>query len=203
MFRLPHHLSCAVQPANNRRCFGSSNFAKDFSSSSVKYSGVLIANITLPSIFGKAFEENFCLGFVKVSSFRVLGIWPICRDNVDNTLFKLSQIYKDAAAIDMYINQISKSSMTDLNQVIDTTVVRVSDVNSLFTAWRDTNAVSNSNVQDSISDANEIPVASKVSLISKASCSKAMEKLPSIITSSKLGIQIAETTLPRESSLIL
>ena len=203
MFRLPHHLSCAVQPANNRRCFGSSNFAKDFSSSSVKYSGVLITNITLPSIFGKAFEENFCLGFVKVSSFRVLGIWPICRDNVDNTLFKLSQIYNDAAAIDMYINQISKSSLTDLNQVIDTTVVRVSDVNSLFTAWRDTNAVSNSNVQDSISDANEIPVASKVSLISKASCSKAMEKLPIIITSSKLGIQIAETTLPRESSLIL
>ena len=202
MFRLPHHLSCAVQPANNR-CFGSSNFAKDFSSSSVKYSGVLITNITLPSIFGKAFEENFCLGFVKVSSFRVLGIWPICRDNVDNTLFKLSQIYNDAAAIDMYINQISKSSLTDLNQVIDTTVVRVSDVNSLFTAWRDTNAVSNSNVQDSISDANEIPVASKVSLISKASCSKAMEKLPSIITSSKLGIQIAETTLPRENSLIL
>lgn len=203
MFRLPHHLSCAVQPANNRRCFGSSNFAKDFSSSSVKYSGVLITNITLPSIFGKAFEENFCLGFVKVSSFRVLGIWPICRDNVDNTLFKLSQIYNDAAAIDMYINQISKSSLTDLNQVIDTTVVRVSDVNSLFTAWRDTNAVSNSNVQDSISDANEIPVASKVSLISKASRSKAMEKLPSIITSSKLGIQIAETTLPHESSLIL
>ena len=203
MFRLPHHLSCAVQPANNRRCFGSSNFAKDFSSSSVKYSGVLITNITLPSIFGKAFEENFCLGFVKVSSFRVLGIWPICRDNVDNTLFKLSQIYNDAAAIDMYINQISKSSLTDLNQVIDTTVVRVSDVNSLFTAWRDTNAVSNSNVQDSISDANEIPVASKVSLISKASRSKAMEKLPSIITSSKLGIQIAETTLLRESSLIL
>ena len=203
MFRLPHHLSCGVQPANNRRCFGSSNFAKDFSSSSVKYSGVLITNITLPSIFGKAFEENFCLGFVKVSSFRVLGIWPICRDNVDNTLFKLSQIYNDAAAIDMYINQISKSSLTDLNQVIDTTMVRVSDVNSLFTAWRDTNAVSNSNVQDSISDANEIPVASKVSLISKASRSKAMEKLPSIITSSKLGIQIAETTLLRESSLIL
>lgn len=100
----------------------------------MKYSGVLITNITLPSIFGKAFEENFCLGFVKVSSFRVLGIWPICRDNVDNTLFKLSQIYNDAAAIDMYINQISKSSLTDLNQVIDTTAVRVSDVNSLFTA---------------------------------------------------------------------
>ena len=91
-----------------------------------------------------------------------------------------------------------------MNQVIDTTEDRVSEVNSLFTAPTDTDGVSNLNIQDSISDVKELPVTSSVVLNSEASCFEATEKLPSIIASSKIGNQTAnETTLPGGSSLIL
>ena len=91
-----------------------------------------------------------------------------------------------------------------MNRVIDTTEDRVSEVNSLFTAPTDTDGVSYLNIQDSISDAKELPVASSVILNSEASCSEATEKLPSIIAGSKMGTQTAnEATLPGGSSLTL
>ena len=104
----------------------------------------------------------------------------------------------------MEISQISKSSSTDLNRVIDTTENKVSEVNSLFTTTTDT-GVSNLNIQDSISDVKELTFASSViSNSSEASCSKATEKLSSTMASSKMGTKtVNETTLPGESSLIL
>ena len=42
-------------------------------------------------------------------------------ENVGHSLFSLSQVYNDAPGIRMKISQISKSSLRDLNQVIDTT----------------------------------------------------------------------------------
>ena len=204
LFCLPPHSSHTVQPAD-RGFFGSfkSNFAKEVASFSVQYPGVSITKRAFPSIFTKAFEKT-CHPDVVKGSFRVSGIWPICRENVDYSLFNPSRIYNDAPAIDMEISQISKSSSTALNRVIDTTEDRASKVNSLFTAPTDTDGVSNLNIQDSISDAKELPVTSSVVLNSEASCSEATEKLPSIIASSKMGNQTAnETTLPGGSSLIL
>ena len=67
----------------------------------------------------------------------------------------------------MEISQISKSSSTDLNRVIDNTENKVSEVNSLFTPTTDT-GVSNLNIQNSISDVKELPVASSVILNSEA-----------------------------------
>ena len=74
-----------------------------------------------------------------------------------------------------------------MNRAFDTIEDRVSEVNSLFTTWTDIDGVSNFNIQDSILDVKELPVASSVILSSEASCSEAMEKLPSIIPSSKMG----------------
>ena len=54
----------------------------------------------------------------------------------------------------MEISQISKSSSTDLNKVIDTTEDIVSEVDISFTAPADTDGVPNLNIQDSISDVN-------------------------------------------------
>ena len=137
-------------------------------------------------------------------SFRASEIWPICRECVDHNLFNPSRIYNDAPAIDMEISQISKSSSTDLTRVMDTAEDRLGEVNSLFTAPTDADEVSNLNIQDSISDVKELPVASSVILDSEASCSKATEKLPSLIASSKMGTKTTnETTLPGGSSLIL
>ena len=137
-------------------------------------------------------------------SFRASEIWPICRECVDHNLFNPSRIYNDAPALDMEISQISKSSSTDLTRVMDTAEDRVGEVNSLFTAPTDADEVSNLNIQDSISDVKELPVASSVILDSEASCSKATEKLPSLIASSKMGTKTTnETTLPGGSSLIL
>ena len=89
-----------------------------------------------------------------------------------------------------------------MNQVIDTTEDRLREVNSLFTTLADANVVSDLNIQDSISDVKELPVTSSVILNSEASCSAAIEKLPSIITSSKLCTETAnETTLAGEVHL--
>ena len=63
-------------------------------------------------------------------------------------------MYNDAQTVDMGISQISKSSSTDLNKVIDTTEDIVSEVDIPFTAPADTDGVSNLNIQDSISDVN-------------------------------------------------
>ena len=116
MFRFPPHSSHAVQPAD-KGFFGSfkSNFANEVALFSVQYPGVSITKRTFPDV-------------VK-GSLRVSGIWPTCRENVDHSLFNASQIY-DAPAFDMEISQISKSSSTDLNRVIDTTEDRISEVNS-------------------------------------------------------------------------
>ena len=114
LFRLPPHSSHAVQQAD-RGFFGSfkSNFAKEVASSSVQYSGVSITKRILPSVFTKAFEKTWRPDVVK-ESFRVSGIWPMCRENVDHSLFNPSRIYNDSPAIDMELSQISKSSLTDL-----------------------------------------------------------------------------------------
>ena len=203
LISLPHS-SHAVQAAD-RGLFGSfkSNFATEVASFSVQYPRVSNTKRTFPSIFTKAFEKT-CRPDVVKGSFRASEIWPICREYVDHNLFNPSRIHNDAPAINMEISQISKSSSTDLTRVMDTTEDRTSEVRSLFTAPTDTDEVSNLNIQDSISDVKELPVASSVILNSEASCSKATEKLPSLIASSKMGTKTAnETTLPGGSSLIL
>ena len=97
---MPPHSLHAVQTAD-RGFFGffKSNFTKEVASFSVQYPGVLIMKRTFSSIFTKAFEKTCHPDTVK-GSFRVSGIWQICRENVDQSLLNPPRIY-DASAIDM------------------------------------------------------------------------------------------------------
>ena len=111
----------------------------------MQYPGVSITKRTFSSIFTKTFEKT-CRPDVVKGSFRVSGIWPICRENVDQSLFNPfnpSRIYNDATAIDMEISQISKSSPADLNGIIDTTEDRAIKVNTPT----DTDGVSNLSIK--------------------------------------------------------
>ena len=108
----------------------------------MQYPGVSITKRTFSSIFTKAFEKTFRPDVVK-GSFRVSGTWPLCRENVNHSLFHPSRIYNDATAIDMEISQISKSSSADLNGIIDTTEDRAIKVNTPT----DTDGVSNLSIK--------------------------------------------------------
>ena len=96
LFRLPPHSFHTLQPAD-RRFFGTfkSNFSKEVAKFSVQHPGVSVTKRTFSGIFTKAFEQT-CRADIIKGSFRVSGMWPINRFNIDHNLFNPGEIYTEA-----------------------------------------------------------------------------------------------------------
>ena len=92
LFRLPPYSSHAVQPADSFLDRSNQTLVKKlYISFSVQYPQLSITKRTFPLIFTTAFDKTCCPDVVKWS-FRVSGIWLICRENVDHSLFNPSRI---------------------------------------------------------------------------------------------------------------
>ena len=119
LFRFPPHTSHAVQPTD-RGYFGSfkASFQKDVAKFTVEYPGASVTKRTFPTIFMKAFDAT-CRADIVKSSFRVTGIWPTNRFNVDHGLFNPSKIYTDADANLNFPESPAEPILNDVSQSVE------------------------------------------------------------------------------------
>ena len=86
-FTLPVHCSLRTEDFLEHL----SPISKEVAKFSVQYPGVSVTKWTFSGIFTKVFEQTCCADIIK-GSFRVSGIWPINRFNIDHNLFNPSEM---------------------------------------------------------------------------------------------------------------
>ena len=159
LFRLPPHSFHTLQPAD-RRFFGTfkSNFSKEVAKFSVQHPGVSVTKRTFSGIFTKAFEQT-CRADIIKGSFRVSGMWPINRFNIDHNLFNPGEIYTEA----LQDTQVNESQVTQV----------------LFSAPASTTTCSNIGAQSSLENVEGDSVFGSLPKPTSSACSShTIEKLP-------------------------